>query len=232
MREVPLERGSTHKCVLTLFRHAVLVTQFGLKGLTGRFPFKRLTTGRDLATEGLQIWAVTMTNALLGLVEGENRPMFWGNSCRDRAFPIAWQQDRRAGKGCHTSCVSFAGQARELHACHRPSENAGSERTTTTCSNNGAKHQNNACMKGFALSCSTEFLQENGHKRRVWRNGVWAELQPFNDRQLTRDLQVVCERVTAAQPHLPDGRRLCFTLAGKERLRSIGQRCQVASYSS
>src|SRR5450759_1031611 len=117
-----------------------------------------------------------MTNALLGLVEGENRPMFWGNSCRDRAFPIAWQQGRRAGKGCHTSCVSFAGQARELHACHRPSENAGSERTTTTCSNNGAEHQNNACMKGFALSCSTEFLQENGHKRRVWRNGVWAEL--------------------------------------------------------
>ena len=50
-----------------------------------------MMTSGDLATEGFQIWAVTMTNALLGLVEGENRPMLWGNSCRDRAFPIAWQ---------------------------------------------------------------------------------------------------------------------------------------------
>jgi hypothetical protein len=42
---------------------------------------------------------------------------------------------------------------------------------------------------------------------------VWVELRPFNDHQLNRDLRVVCERVTAAQPRLPDGRRLCLTIA-------------------
>ena len=46
---------------------------------------------------------------------------------------------------------------------------------------------------------------------------LWVELRPFNDRQLNRDLQVVCERVAAAQPRLPDGRRLRFTIsAGSE----------------
>ena len=40
----------------------------------------------------------------------------------------------------------------ELCVCQMPSENAGSERTTIICSNNGAGHQNNACMKGSAPS--------------------------------------------------------------------------------
>ena len=57
---------------------------------------------------------------------------------------------------------------------------------------------------------------------------VLVELRPFNDRQLNRDLRVVCERVAAAQPHLPDGRRLCFTIAGTGCLSSDGQRCKVA----
>jgi len=43
---------------------------------------------------------------------------------------------------------------------------------------------------------------------------VHVELRPFNDRQLNRDLAAVCARVDDAQPHLPDGRRLVFTIAG------------------
>ncbi len=57
---------------------------------------------------------------------------------------------------------------------------------------------------------------------------IRVELRPFNDRQLSRDLRVVCERVTAAQPRLPGGRRLCLTIAGTGSLSSDGQRCKVA----
>lgn len=57
---------------------------------------------------------------------------------------------------------------------------------------------------------------------------VWVELHPFNDRQLNRDLRVVCERVTAAQLSLPDGRRLCLTIAGTGCLSSDGQPRKVA----
>ena len=57
---------------------------------------------------------------------------------------------------------------------------------------------------------------------------VRVELRPFNDRQLNRDLQVVCQRVEAAQPTLPDGRRLHFTIEGTGCLRSDGQHCHVA----
>jgi hypothetical protein len=39
---------------------------------------------------------------------------------------------------------------------------------------------------------------------------VTVELRPFNDRQYNRDLTLLCERVNAACPHLPDGRRLLF----------------------
>ncbi len=45
---------------------------------------------------------------------------------------------------------------------------------------------------------------------RAW---VRVELRPFNDRQLTRDLHTLCERVTAAAPRLPDGRQLVMTVA-------------------
>jgi hypothetical protein len=43
---------------------------------------------------------------------------------------------------------------------------------------------------------------------------VCVELRPFNDRQLNRDLATVCARVAAAQPHLPDGRRLILAVRG------------------
>ena len=39
---------------------------------------------------------------------------------------------------------------------------------------------------------------------------VRVELRPFNDRQYNRDLVRLCERVNAAAPQLPDGRRLLF----------------------
>jgi hypothetical protein len=57
---------------------------------------------------------------------------------------------------------------------------------------------------------------------------VWVELRLFNDRQLNRDLQAICQRVAVAQPRLPDGRLLCFTIAGRGCLRSDGQHSQVA----
>jgi hypothetical protein len=60
------------------------------------------------------------------------------------------------------------------------------------------------------------------------KQAVLVELRPFNDRQLNRDLQAVCERVEASPLHLPDGRRLCFTIAGRGCLSSDGQRCKVA----
>ncbi len=41
---------------------------------------------------------------------------------------------------------------------------------------------------------------------------VEVELRPFNDRQLNRDLEAVCEKVNAQEPHLPDGRRLRFKM--------------------
>jgi len=36
-------------------------------------------------------------------------------------------------------------------------------------------------------------------------------------RQLTRDLALLCERIRAMQPRLPDGRRLTFSIADAER---------------
>lgn len=51
--------------------------------------------------------------------------------------------------------------------------------------------------------------------RIVWAaDTVSVELRPCNDRPLTRDRRLVCERVRAVAPHLPDGRRLIFSLAG------------------
>ncbi len=37
---------------------------------------------------------------------------------------------------------------------------------------------------------------------------VHVEVQPFSNRQLTRDLLAVCQRVNEFQPRLPDGRLL------------------------
>jgi hypothetical protein len=56
--------------------------------------------------------------------------------------------------------------------------------------------------------------------RVVWgKDRVLVELCSFNDRQLNRDLRVICEQVTAAHPSLPDGQQLCLTIAG-----TVGQR--------
>ncbi len=41
---------------------------------------------------------------------------------------------------------------------------------------------------------------------------IQAELCPFNDRALNRDLAFLCERVNQASPRLPDGRLLSFTI--------------------
>jgi len=54
--------------------------------------------------------------------------------------------------------------------------------------------------------------------RIVWGpDAVHATLRPFNDRQLTRDLALLCERIRAMQPRLPDGRRLTFSIVDAER---------------
>ncbi|MDQ5852241.1 MAG: hypothetical protein M3380_09250 [Chloroflexota bacterium] len=49
---------------------------------------------------------------------------------------------------------------------------------------------------------------------------VQVEVGRFTDRQLNRDLVVLCERVAAAKPRLPDGRRLIFTVGGSNSLSS------------
>jgi hypothetical protein len=45
---------------------------------------------------------------------------------------------------------------------------------------------------------------------------VSVELRPFNDRQYNRDLAALCERVNAAVPRLPDGRRLHFSVQAND----------------
>jgi len=42
---------------------------------------------------------------------------------------------------------------------------------------------------------------------------VHVELRPFNDRQLNRDLAVLCARINEASPRLPDGCHLSFTIS-------------------
>jgi len=51
--------------------------------------------------------------------------------------------------------------------------------------------------------------------RRIWwgRDTVQVELRPFNDHRLKRDLAVLCQRVEAARPQLPDGRLLVLCIA-------------------
>jgi len=46
---------------------------------------------------------------------------------------------------------------------------------------------------------------------------VYVALRPFNDRALTRDLALLCERVRAAHPCLPDGRMLIVSIAEVHR---------------
>ena len=46
---------------------------------------------------------------------------------------------------------------------------------------------------------------------------VHVALRPFNDRALTCDLALLCERVRAGQPRLPDGRMLTVSIAEAHR---------------
>jgi hypothetical protein len=48
---------------------------------------------------------------------------------------------------------------------------------------------------------------------------VRVQLRPFNDREYTRDLLLVCQRVNEKHLHLPDGRLLLFSV--KEGTRPI-----------
>jgi len=57
---------------------------------------------------------------------------------------------------------------------------------------------------------------------------VSVELHPFNDRQLNRDLLALCHRVNQAQPHLPGGRLLVFTVKASSRPVLDGQQLKIA----
>jgi hypothetical protein len=65
--------------------------------------------------------------------------------------------------------------------------------------------------------------------RIVWgTDTVTVELRPFNDRRLTRDLVELCQRVEAAQPRLPDGRKLVLWVASSCRPALAAQQGKVA----
>jgi hypothetical protein len=57
---------------------------------------------------------------------------------------------------------------------------------------------------------------------------VSVELHPFNDCQLNRDLLALCHQVNQAQPHLPDGRLLGFTVEASSRPILVGQQLKIA----
>jgi hypothetical protein len=65
--------------------------------------------------------------------------------------------------------------------------------------------------------------------RIVWgTDRVLVELRPFNDRRLTRDLVQLCQQVEAAQPRLPDGRRVVLWIACAGRPTESAQSPQAA----
>jgi len=51
----------------------------------------------------------------------------------------------------------------------------------------------------------------------VDQSAVSVTFRPFNDRQLNEDLTILCQRVSKAPPHLPDGRQLLFTVGNMRR---------------
>lgn len=67
-------------------------------------------------------------------------------------------------------------------------------------------------------------------EKKRWREAltVCVELRPFNDRQYNQDLACLCERVNNAAPHLPDGRRLLFSVRSMSRPILNQQKRRVA----
>lgn len=53
------------------------------------------------------------------------------------------------------------------------------------------------------------------------QDSVEVLLRPFNDKLYNQDLEALCERVNAAAPRLPDGRRLHFSVQVNEVVRPI-----------
>ena len=51
----------------------------------------------------------------------------------------------------------------------------------------------------------------------VDQHAVSVTFRPFNDRQLNKDLTILCQRLSEAAPHLPDGRRLLFAVGNIHR---------------
>ena len=60
------------------------------------------------------------------------------------------------------------------------------------------------------------------------RDLVEVELKRFNDRALTRDLEMLCAKVAQGQLCLPDGRRLLFRVQGTSILHLDAQEKEVA----
>jgi hypothetical protein len=60
------------------------------------------------------------------------------------------------------------------------------------------------------------------------REWVEVELKPFNDRALTRDLEMLCAKVAQEQLCLPDGRRLLFRIQGRGTLLLDAREKKVA----
>jgi hypothetical protein len=58
--------------------------------------------------------------------------------------------------------------------------------------------------------------------RVTWEGAaVRLELRLFNDRELTRDLTALCERVNTQVPHLPDGRQLVLSVGVMTKRNSV-----------
>jgi hypothetical protein len=51
----------------------------------------------------------------------------------------------------------------------------------------------------------------------VDQHAVSVSFCPFNDQQLNKDLTILCQRASEADPHLSDGRRLLFAVGTIQR---------------
>lgn len=71
------------------------------------------------------------------------------------------------------------------------------------------------------------FFQLSGRIFWGW-DRVEVELKRCNDRALSRDLEMLCARVTQERPRLPDGRSLLFRVQGTGILHLNAQEKEVA----